>query len=207
MRNCSHIVGIAIAMTATGVSQASIHRQEKKNTDSRVETQTIQPDVRYVVSRDVSKGRIVRAQEGRAGSVRRTYRVKLEDGKPVSKELIKEERTESQPTVFKIGKAGFSFSRGDFTRHKVLDMVATAYYSNVTGSGRTATGERARYGCVAVDPRVVPLGSIVFVEGYGMALACDTGGAIKGHRIDLCYGSRSFADNFGYKHVKVHVLR
>jgi 3D (Asp-Asp-Asp) domain-containing protein len=65
---------------------------------------------------------------------------------------------------------------------------------------------RATYGLVAVDPRVIPLGTHLYVEGYGFALAADTGGAIKGNRIDLCYDSVAFANRFGRKKVRVHVL-
>jgi 3D (Asp-Asp-Asp) domain-containing protein len=86
-------------------------------------------------------------------------------------------------------------------------MVATGYPAMCCGTGRTRTGRRATYGVVAVDPRVIPLGTMVYVEGYGLALACDTGGAIKGHRIDLCYDSNYEANRYGRKHVKVHILR
>lgn len=208
MRNCSQKVSIALLMLLCAVSaQAGIKRKNNQTFESRVESSSIQPQVRYEVSREVSRGRIVRVQDGKPGSVRRTFRVTLRDGKPIAKELLKEERTDPQPIVFRIGSAGFDFSRGDFVRHKVLDMVATGYPAMVCGTGRTCTGRRAAYGVVAVDPRLIPLGSIVYVEGYGLALACDTGGAIKGHRIDLCYDSRGAADSYGTHHVKVHILR
>ena len=74
-------------------------------------------------------------------------------------------------------------------------------------TGRTAMGLRATYGHVAVDPRVIKMGTKVFVEGYGFAIASDKGSAIKGNRIDLCFDSRSTALAFGRKKVKVHVLR
>jgi 3D (Asp-Asp-Asp) domain-containing protein len=60
---------------------------------------------------------------------------------------------------------------------------------------------------VAVDPRVIPLGSLVYVEGYGMGLACDTGSAIKGNRIDLLMASSSQANAWGRRKVVVHVLK
>jgi 3D (Asp-Asp-Asp) domain-containing protein len=53
---------------------------------------------------------------------------------------------------------------------------------------------------------VIKLGTYVYVEGYGFAIAADTGGAIKGNRIDLCFNSRREALNFGRKTVKVHIL-
>jgi 3D (Asp-Asp-Asp) domain-containing protein len=66
---------------------------------------------------------------------------------------------------------------------------------------------RAGYGVVAVDPRHIPLGSRLYIEGYGFAIAGDTGGAIKGHRIDLGYGNYRAARSFGRKKVTVHVLK
>jgi 3D (Asp-Asp-Asp) domain-containing protein len=71
-------------------------------------------------------------------------------------------------------------------------MQATAYLPT-DGDGKciTATGVRARHGVVAVDPRVIPLGSRVYIPGYGVALAADTGGAIKGNKIDIYLDSHS----------------
>ncbi|MRR80833.1 enterotoxin, partial [Bacillus anthracis] len=59
---------------------------------------------------------------------------------------------------------------------------------------------------IAVDPKVMPLGSKVWVEGYGEAIAGDTGGAIKGNRIDVLVGSDGSANSWGRKSVKVKVI-
>jgi 3D (Asp-Asp-Asp) domain-containing protein len=92
----------------------------------------------------------------------------------------------------------------------VYAMVATAYTADsaqAVPTGRTATGMQAHYGVVAVDPRVIRLGSRVFIEGYGTAIAADTGGAIVGNRIDLCMDSLRSAINWGRQPVKVYVLQ
>lgn len=94
---------------------------------------------------------------------------------------------------------------------KEMTVTATAYTANCNGcSGVTATGIdlRANPGqkVIAVDPSVIPLGSKVFVEGYGTAIAGDTGGAIKGNKIDVFVPSKSEAMNFGVKTVKIKVL-
>lgn len=92
----------------------------------------------------------------------------------------------------------------------VYSMVATAYTADSAQAyptGRTATGIPARYGVVAVDPRVIPLGAHLFIEGYGAAIAADTGGAIIGNRIDLCMDSYERAITWGRQPVRVYVLR
>jgi 3D (Asp-Asp-Asp) domain-containing protein len=94
---------------------------------------------------------------------------------------------------------------------KTITVSATAYTAFCNGcSGITATGinlrANPRLKVIAVDPRVIPLGSKVHVEGYGYAIAGDTGGAIKGNKIDLFMPSRSTALNFGRKTVSVKIL-
>ena len=81
-------------------------------------------------------------------------------------------------------------------------MEATAY----SGGGTTASGMAAAVGRVAVDPRVIPLGTRLYIEGYGYAVAADTGGAIKGNRIDLFFETYDEAISFGRRKVTVYVL-
>ena len=95
---------------------------------------------------------------------------------------------------------------------KTLTLEATAYYPGPEdtwpfASGTTASGLKAGYGVVAVDPRVIRLKTPLYIEGYGYAIAADTGGAIKGKKIDLCFDSYEEAVHFGRKNVKVYILR
>lgn len=89
-------------------------------------------------------------------------------------------------------------------------MKASAYEpgprSNGKWAGTTTLGIPPRYGIVAVDPRFIKLGSLLYVEGYGFAYAADTGGAIKGNRIDLCFATEAQCQRFGRQVVTVHVL-
>lgn len=78
---------------------------------------------------------------------------------------------------------------------------------NGTGDGITATGTQVREGVVAVDPTVIPLGSQVWVEGFGWLTAEDTGGAIKGNRIDIFHESRTLAMRWGRQNVTVAYRR
>lgn len=95
-------------------------------------------------------------------------------------------------------------------KDEFLTMTATAYtpfYCGGSKSGKTATGIKAKKGVVAVDPRVIPLGTKLYIPGYGYALAADTGSAIKGRRIDLCFNTRGEVYRFGKKKIKVYVVK
>ena len=97
---------------------------------------------------------------------------------------------------------------GNLVYVEAIDMEATAYLPTDGGSaGLTATGIPATFGIVAVDPYVIPLGTRVYIPGYGEALAADTGGAICGNRIDLCMESYWQAMDFGRRMVTVFVLK
>lgn len=84
-------------------------------------------------------------------------------------------------------------------------MESTAY-SPYEGGTYTATGDYVRYGIAAVDTNLIPLGTNLYVEGYGHALAADTGGAIKGNRIDLAFDTYQEAINWGRRDVLVKIV-
>lgn len=99
---------------------------------------------------------------------------------------------------------------------KKITMQATAYSTSPSENGGytvSAKGNPLKHGIVAVDPNVIPLGSKVYIEGtdgswvYGIASAEDTGGAIKGNKIDLCYeGSVASVNQFGRRTCNVYIL-
>jgi 3D (Asp-Asp-Asp) domain-containing protein len=110
---------------------------------------------------------------------------------------------ESEPTVEAASTTN--------TSSREITVKATAYTASCEGcSGTTATGinliDNPNKKVIAVDPSVIPLGSKVYVEGYGEAIAGDTGGAIKGNRIDVFIPSEQDAINFGVKQLKVTIL-
>ena len=95
---------------------------------------------------------------------------------------------------------------------KTITLPATAYYPGPEDTwpytaGYTASGLKAGYGVVAVDPRFIRMKMPIYVEGYGYAIAADKGGAIKGNKIDLCFDTYEEAVRFGRKNVKVYLLR
>ncbi len=141
---------------------------------------------------------------GSNGLQEQTIKLTLEDGKEVDREIL-DQRVLTPPTNQVVSRgAQTSISRGGTTISfkRAYVMRATAY---CIPNGITATGASVRMGIIAVDPRVIPLGTNVYVENYGQARALDTGGAIKGNRIDLYMNSVQAALNFGVRYVTVYV--
>ncbi|MDU4671581.1 MAG: cell wall-binding repeat-containing protein [Finegoldia magna] len=92
---------------------------------------------------------------------------------------------------------------------RVFTVRATAYTSDPRENGGwnvTAIGTKIRRGVIAVDPRVIPLRTRVYVEGYGFATAEDTGGAIKGNKIDVVMDTKAQSRNWGVRNVKIYIL-
>jgi len=111
-------------------------------------------------------------------------------------------RTVNNSSVSASSSSATVSSKPDLAGKKVLTMTAYSY----SGGGKTAMGTKARVGVIAVDPKVIPLGTKVYVEGYGYAVAEDTGGNIKGNKIDCYMKTESACLNWGIKKVKVYIL-
>jgi 3D (Asp-Asp-Asp) domain-containing protein len=166
-------------------------------------------------------------RQGRSARIPKSSAVVLQAGRPeLWKGLVRRESSGQQKLLrpvkrLKPGRAGWALVGSGpeapiplprFTRsYRLLTLTATAYdpgpVDNSRGwVGATSTGERARFGIAAVDPAVIPQGSLLYVEGYGPALAADRGGAIKGRRIDLCFNRTREALDWGRRPVKVWLL-
>lgn len=168
------------------------------------------------------KGKEKVVTAGEKGSVSRTYEVVKENGKVVAKNLqsekiLKQPKTKvvavGTKTVVATVAAAPTVSRGaaEPASGKEFYVTATAYTPYCNGcSGTSATGIDLRSNSglkvIAVDPSVIRLGSKVWVEGYGTAIAADTGGAIKGNKIDVLVQTDAQARNWGRKKVRIKVL-
>ena len=179
---------------------------------TRRELVTLPPDVRLTPGLKPGQRKVVRAGSPELKEV--TERVVLWDDVVVSSRV-------AHTRVLRKGTPGSVVQGAPLTWDQlaattnyrklvgIYEMEATAYTpwtATAAPTGRTATGMQAGYGVVAVDPRVIRLGTHVFVPGYGLAIAADTGGAIVGNRIDLCMESVRDALIFGRRPVKVYVL-
>ena len=158
-------------------------------------------------------------QTGVNGEKKITYMSTLHDGIEVSREIVAEEViTEPVEKIIAVGtKVRENTHEKGFSYKKKLTVTATAYDpypAGGSGLGITANGMKAQYGVVAVDPKVIPLGTRLYIEStddgnswsYGYCIAADTGGAIKGNKIDLCYNTVSECIQFGRRSANVYVL-
>lgn len=167
----------------------------------KTETEEEATDFKTVEEEDttMNKGETKTTQEGKQGKDKVTYEVTYTAGKETDrKEVDRETLVKPVNKVVHVGVIetidGFAYTRKEI-------FEATAY----TGGGRTASGTRARVGEIAVDPNVIPLGTTVYVEGFGLRTAEDTGGAVKGHIIDIYMGSRSECISWGRRNVTVYL--
>ena len=86
-------------------------------------------------------------------------------------------------------------------------MEATAYTGDsITATGTTPIRNEEGLSTIAVDPSVIPLGSKVYIPGYGEAIASDTGSAIKGNKIDLFFNSKDECAKWGRQNVTLYIL-
>ena len=145
-------------------------------------------------------------QEGSNGVRTITYQKEYQGGNEISSTLV-EDKVTKEP-VNKIIEKGVKNAISGYQYAYAINVSATGYTPYDAGcNGITATGTKATKGVIAVDPRVIPLGTKVFIPGYGEAIAADTGGAIKGNKIDLCYTSKSEAFAWGRRPATVYVLK
>ncbi len=193
-------------------------------------TDVVEEPVDYAVvtrkDENLKKGKEKVLESGEKGKVEKHYEVVLENGKEVSRKLVKTDTVkESKDRIVAVGTKVISkpVSRGtDYKQTSTSKSTApsgnsfyvssTAYTASCNGcSGVTATGINLKSNpnakVIAVDPSVIPLGTRVYVEGYGYATAADTGGAIKGHKIDVFFSSKSHAYSWGRRTVKVTILK
>ncbi|MDD6735405.1 MAG: 3D domain-containing protein [Clostridiales bacterium] len=192
----------------------------------RVQSQVITVDTEIPFeSREVSdstleKGKTRIKTKGVNGLKRTTYEVTTENGIEV-KRVVLSESTVKNPTaqVVAVGTKPKSAKKTVTTNagkslsySKKLTVTATAY--TASSGSKTASGRVAQYGVIAVDPKVIPLGTKLYVEStddgktwkYGYCVAGDTGGAIKGNKIDLYYNSEKECVQFGRRSAVVYVL-
>jgi 3D (Asp-Asp-Asp) domain-containing protein len=150
-------------------------------------------------------------QEGIPGKKQIVKDIYMREGKPIKEKVISQ-TVLSQPTeqITEIGTTRVyktaTIDGHTFQYWRTLTVVATSYDHTCKGCNHfTATGWWLTKGIVAVDPRVIPLGTKMYVPGYGFGNAQDTGGAIKGNRIDLAFDDIRYG-NWSKRTVTIYII-
>jgi len=184
--------------------------------DTIIEKEEIPYKVKTVDDSSLLKGKTKVSQEGEVGEKEITYKVTYHDGKLIEKTL--EDEYISKEAIEKIVKKGTKeeivvASRSEISRGsnsttqntsggKHMKVVATAY----AGDTITATGTKPKWGTIAVDPKVIPYGTKVYIPQFNMTfVAEDCGGAIKGNKIDIFMNSESQCINWGRRTIDIYI--
>jgi len=194
--------------------------------DAKIEAKIENLDFVTVMKSDDSleKGVTKTIQDGSLGVKTSSFNVSYENGKEISRNLVTETITQSPVAkIVAVGTLGVvNSNRGEKLLYKSsIKVRATAYSSNYSSTGKnpgdyafgvTSTGTKAKrvpngFSSIAVDPRVIPLGTKLFIPGYGCAIAEDVGGAIKGNSIDVYFDSDSQASDWGVQVLSAYILK
>ena len=185
--------GPAAALTDGMAVVVTVVRSVTEEEDTPIRFQTI-----YRNDSSRLEGEYVELQAGINGYVHREYSVTYEDGVEVGRVLLSETVVQPDNRIIAQGTAvvaaAVAAPVGDPQCGVTLRVWATWYTAASAGGGNTATGTAVRKGTVAVDPRVIPLGTRMYIPGYGYGVAEDTGGGIIGNMIDLGYGINDVKD-------------
>lgn len=174
------------------------------------EDQPIVFETRYEYDADLVQGRSLLVQQGVDGHLRRQYKVRRVNGVEIWRELVSEVVVLPVDEVILVGTyvapppapepalpppSVVPGPAEELVCSRTMTVYATWYTAaSAGGSGITATGVMVDKGIVAVDPTVIPLGTRMYIPGYGYGVAADTGGGIVGNMIDLGFGDDDVPD-------------
>lgn len=184
---------------------------DRVETTTHSETVTVPYTTKIIESQTIPKGTRNVIQKGVDGSSTQSVTQTFVNGELQKKDIVTEAvHTEAVEEIVEVGVGGTytDINGNSYAYSYYIDVTATAYG---TLSGITATGKPVQYGMIAVDPTVIPLGTKVYLTGswgdMGVHAAEDTGGAIKGNKIDVFLGDDyDLLRQFGRRSMRVYIL-
>lgn len=201
------------SLDRTSIRRSEIPENGASIVIKRVEKKTKTVDeyfgynVKTIYTNKVTIGDKQVIQDGKKGRRTATYEVTYVDGKEEGRKLLSEEVTrEAVDKIYGLGTKIDISKPAKIKRYKKkMTVSATCYYSKKKRP-LSASGKVCKFGTIAVDKKLIPLGTKVYVEGYGYAEAIDTGGAIKGHIIDLFMTTRKQCFLWGRRTTTLYIL-
>lgn len=179
---------------------------KRVTTDYVTEEVTTDYEVRYVNDYSLAIGDKEVTQQGAAGKTKNTYLVTYIDGVEALRTLTESEvLTEKQDQIISIGM-NISSGIPSGLQYKTMYSGVRAVAYHFSGNPHGSYGLACTYGTCAVDPDLIPLGSLLYIEGYGYAIANDVGSAIKGKTVDLYMEDLSQCYTWGARSVNVYVI-
>lgn len=179
---------------------------KRVTTDNVVEEVETKFERRYAPDYGMTIGKTAVVSEGTTGREKRTYLVTYIDGVESSRALQQTEvLQQKQDRVIAYGM-NMSFGKPSGLKYKTKISGVRAVSYHFSGTPRGAYGLPCTYGTAAVDKNVIPLGSLLYIEGYGYAIANDVGTAIKGNTVDLYMENIKQCYKWGARTVNVYVI-
>ena len=206
------IVDISQAKEQLQGYQSNLASQERQVNDQKAVLDSQMSDLKKKIADGQSEMKQLADREQQAKAMEEAQKKAMEEAqrKAAEEEAQKQKQQQVQQTSTKtVDNSEAATSADNVSGSKTLTMSATAYSTEANGMGTySATGINLKQhpSCVAVDPSVIPLGSIIWVSGYGVSVAGDTGTAIKGNVIDLHFSTVAQSMAWGRRTVTVKIL-
>lgn len=205
------IVDISQAKEQLQGYQSNLASQERQVNDQKAVLDSQMSDLKKKIADGQSEMKQLADREQQAKAMEEAQKKAMEEAqRKAAEEAQKQKQQQVQQTSTKtVDNSEAATSADNVSGSKTLTMSATAYSTEANGMGTySATGINLKQhpSCVAVDPSVIPLGSIIWVSGYGVSVAGDTGTAIKGNVIDLHFSTVAQSMAWGRRTVTVKIL-
>lgn len=203
------IVDISQAKEQLQGYQSNLASQERQVNDQKAVLDSQMSDLKKKIADGQSEMKQLADREQQAKAMEEAQKKAAEEEAQKQQQASNQKQQVQQTSTKTVDNSKAAASADNVSGSKTLTMSATAYSTEANGMGTySATGINLKQhpSCVAVDPSVIPLGSIIWVSGYGVSVAGDTGTAIKGNVIDLHFATVAQSMAWGRRTVTVKIL-